>query len=205
MVYFFEYMKMLKHPVSHQAFSLVEFIVIISIFAVMAGVGLFNFRGFQSDVSVSNLAHDLALTLHQAQVGGIAGVSTSILSQPVGVPIGFEIKYDNGSQAFEHSFILFENPTLTFDYYEADPANRLLDTITIQSQDTISSIETSDDNGLTWTPYQNTVVVYFQRPFPEPTFLNLGGATLLRFTITNPDQTVKKSVIISKIGQIRIE
>ncbi|MBP6925793.1 MAG: type II secretion system protein, partial [Candidatus Pacebacteria bacterium] len=36
-------------------FTLIEFIVIISIFAIVASIALFNFSGFNSNISLSNL------------------------------------------------------------------------------------------------------------------------------------------------------
>lgn len=185
----------------HDGFSLVEFIVIISIFAVIAGIGLFNFRGFQTDVSVSNLAHDLALTLHQAQTGGIAGLSQTNTITPE--PIGFQINFDSGANAFEKKFVLFVDSASTFDGY-IPGSDILLDTISIQTEDYISAIETSTD-GANWISVggQN-VTIYFQRPFPEPRFLNLSDG-YLRFTVTNTSGTITKYIVISKIGQIRIE
>ena len=46
-----------------KGFTLIEFVVIISIFAIMAGIALVNFAGFRSNVGSSTLAHDIALTI----------------------------------------------------------------------------------------------------------------------------------------------
>jgi prepilin-type N-terminal cleavage/methylation domain-containing protein len=60
----------MKKLMLHKGFTLIEFVVIISIFAIMAGVALVNFSGFRSNVGLNNLAHDIALTIRQAQVFG---------------------------------------------------------------------------------------------------------------------------------------
>jgi type II secretory pathway pseudopilin PulG len=56
----------------HSGFSLVEFIVILTLFAIMASVVTFDFQRFRTNIDRSNLATDVALAFRQMQVYGIS-------------------------------------------------------------------------------------------------------------------------------------
>ena len=60
-----------------EGFTLVEFIVIMAIFAVMVGVVLFNFTGFRSKITLDNLAQDIAISIRQIQTSAGASISTT--------------------------------------------------------------------------------------------------------------------------------
>jgi prepilin-type N-terminal cleavage/methylation domain-containing protein len=57
----------------NRGMTYVELIVVLSIFAVMTSVVLFNYGDFQSRVDVKNLTTDIALQIVQAQKSSIAG------------------------------------------------------------------------------------------------------------------------------------
>lgn len=61
----------------NKGFSLIEFIVILTIFAIMTSVSLFNYNGHQSVIEQSNIADDVALSIRQAQVYGISATDRS--------------------------------------------------------------------------------------------------------------------------------
>jgi prepilin-type N-terminal cleavage/methylation domain-containing protein len=54
-----------------KGFSLVELLVVLAIFIIITTVVLFNQNKFSSDISISNVAYDVALQIRQAQVYGI--------------------------------------------------------------------------------------------------------------------------------------
>lgn len=56
----------------HNGFSLVELIVIISLFAIMSSVVSFDFQQYQRNIERVNLATDIALAFRQMQVYGIS-------------------------------------------------------------------------------------------------------------------------------------
>ncbi|MBI4118182.1 MAG: type II secretion system protein [Parcubacteria group bacterium] len=53
-----------------QGFTLVELIVTISIFVIISAITLFNYPSFSSRIALDNLAHEIALTVREAQVFG---------------------------------------------------------------------------------------------------------------------------------------
>ena len=180
----------------HKGFTLIEFIVILSIFAIMAGVALVNFAGFRSNVGLNNLAHDIALTIRQAQVFGWASQSDNnnpnnidviqldpLTHNPVRFADGAYFKYDNG--AFADNFILYSknDSAATHEYYtDGLPVpDRIVDTIKIQGPNHISSIRSASQKSdlLLNTQHQipqstsavsDSFSVAFSRPHPEALF-----------------------------------
>ena len=163
-----------------KGFTLIEFVVIISIFAIMAAVALFSFNGFKNDVALSNLAHDVALTIRQAQVFGWSTTSAEdtngeLLVDSNGNPLryadGIYFPYDNG--AFDPYF---------YEYTKTD-------TIDIQGTAHISAICTAssatDEATFTASPHStaacggsgltNGLSIAFSRPRPEAIFFTDGS------------------------------
>ena len=192
-----------------KGFTLIEFVVIISIFAIMAGIALINFAGFRSNVGSSTLAHDIALTIRQAQVFGWAtqtelgnnGVGETIQLDSSGNPQRFAdgvyFKYDSDTQRFSKDFILYVKG-------DATPSNeayvdvlgtfdRTIDTIKIQGPNHISAIKyASNKNDLLLDSDKNIPLsgnqvggsfsIAFSRPRPEAMFFE--GSALLDPTAT---------------------
>jgi len=186
-------MKKLLQNIKHEAFTLVEFIVIISIFAIMAAVALFNFTGFRNDVGLNNLAHDIALTIRQAQVfgwaasGGSAPLSIAndgTIKDPVeGV---FFQATGNAASPFEQQFVLYTKaPNATIDSFDSSQGtlDTINDTIKIQGTYKISGIAVAEhDSDLLVTNHQipttatpvtanQGVSIAFSRPRPEALLL----------------------------------
>lgn len=168
-------------PHTHPAFSLVEFIVIISIFAIMAGIALFNYSGFNATVSVSNLAHDIALTIRQSQVYGIsaeAGVDDFNTGQISGVYFqaapngGFDptfIVYNDAHTPVELGASVLQSPV---EYIQGTDV--VLDQVTITTNDRITDIATGSSMS-SLTVCQQDVVIAFMRPNPDA-YISCGGA-----------------------------
>ncbi len=188
---------------STTGFSLIEFVVIISIFAIMAGVGLFNFRGFQTDVSLTNLAHDIALTIKRAQSEGTSGISDPNSSQLTPIPRGVAFTYNQSGSVFDPEFVIFDEiggNTSGFD----QSSDSVVDTIRIQSEDYILGIATNADPSI-----NGTFSILFQRPFPEvqgfyDNGLPLGSAEYAAIVVSNQDQSRKKMIKISRVGEISV-
>ncbi len=185
----------MKLSVTPQGFTLIEFVVIISIFAIMAGVALVNFAGFRTNVGLNNLSHDIALTIRQAQVFGwatqsdITGGSIQLENDSSGNPVryadGVYFKYDNG--AFAKEFILYTkgNSQPGGEYYQDVPGTLdvIKDTIKIQGPNHISEIRYADKKSeLMLDPVTSEIPpglgatesfsVAFSRPHPEALFFS---------------------------------
>ncbi|KKQ07855.1 MAG: hypothetical protein US18_C0006G0001, partial [Parcubacteria group bacterium GW2011_GWB1_36_5] len=60
-------MKESKRIKKNRGMTYVELIVVLSIFAVMSSIVLFNYGEFQAKVDIKNLASDIALKIVEAQ------------------------------------------------------------------------------------------------------------------------------------------
>lgn len=215
----------------HKGFTLVEFTVIISIFAIMASVALFNFKGFKSSVSLNNLSHDIALTIRQSQVFGgetlTAGTGGAIIldsldTNPVRAAHG--VFFGKTGNDFDKSFILYKKSDPTASQSYDNTADSVTDTVIIQGPNRIDGIFSSSSkldlliDPVTRRPVGGTSVdnlsIAFSRPRQEP--LMFDGINLisdnyvgiyLAADVDCQNGTCKDShvVIISRSGQIEVQ
>lgn len=207
-------------------FTLIEFIVIMSIFTIMASVALFNFQGFRSNVAVNNLAHDTALLLRQAQTFGWSGLTdTSIQTVEQGIiqrfAHGVFFKYDGSG--FSKDLLLYKKidskPGKEF-YSQND---EITDIISVTGSYKIISIATAaeksdllldQDKDIPTSGIQQNqdISIAFTRPNPQALlFLDNNGIPLsqqyLAIYIGQEDQIRKaeKVIIVSRSGEIFVE
>jgi prepilin-type N-terminal cleavage/methylation domain-containing protein len=81
---FFLYPNNMRYKKPSQGFSLIELLVVITIFAIITSVVLFRQSKFSSDIVVSNLAYEVALEIRQAQSYGIAVKGVTDPTDPSG-------------------------------------------------------------------------------------------------------------------------
>ena len=190
-----------------KGFTLVEFIVIMGIFAIMVGVIIFNFNGFRSTVTLDNLAQDIALSVRQIQTSAGASLSSSISGNPEEeVARGIYFSVDNDGR-YENKFVLF----IDYDGDGRLSPNEELDTINIQTSDKISGIFYGPDNiasavnELTGQP----VGITFGRFKTAATFSDPSATVntqgIIRIKVTSADGTQSRFISIAKIGQVSVQ
>ncbi|MDP3726506.1 MAG: prepilin-type N-terminal cleavage/methylation domain-containing protein [bacterium] len=179
-------------------FSLVELLVSISIFTIVTGIVLANFPSFSSKIALENLGHEIALTVRQAQVFGVA-------SREFGV----------GSNIFPSHGVRFDSAqnTTFFLYADTDKNKKytgtpeLLETFTIRGGNHISKICGFITPSSNCTELQVLDVV-FTRPDPEPTItgkIEGGEAAYSYVTVTVESRRGATSVVtVWSNGQIAI-
>lgn len=202
-----------------KGFTLVEFIVILIIFSIMAATALVNFTGFRNNIGLNNLAQDIALTVRQAQVFGWSAITTAPLdasSDPVRQFQGVIFRYDSATQNYETSFTLYTQDSNNV----GDPGNYQsgvsidIDTIKIQGPYVISDIQYAttkqdfaDGNG---TSFGDDVSIAFSRPRPEPVFYSGVAPWSEPFVgifvqpLDRPDAP-SRIVTISQTGEIAVQ
>ena len=182
----------------HKGFTLIEFVVIISIFAIMAAVALFNFQGFNSNVAISNLSHDIALTLRQAQVFGWSAQTedTNLIPQTdpndptklLHYADGVYFPYDTSTGRFENKFLLYTkiDPTPGIEMYQPS-SDTINDTIAIQGNVRIVDIRVGNQTSLALDSSHHIiggtsaggsatgVSIVFSRPRPDAIFFTSIG------------------------------
>lgn len=214
----------------HDGFTLIEFIVIMSIFAIMASVALFNFQGFRSNVAVNNLAQDIALLARQAQTFGWSTLSEDSAGQillsggTTGNPLRFShgIFFDYDTTGFRNTITLYKknNTNPGDEYYIPNSQDILVDQIVIQgSYQIVAVASAANKNDLLLTatneipqiiPIVNDVSIAFSRPKPEalifenstPVNQNYLG---IYIGPTNQTTIANTLVIISRSGEIWVE
>lgn len=183
-------------------FTLVEFVVIMGIFAIMIGVIMANFNGFKSVITLDNLAQDIALAIRQVQTSAGASGSLDSPEQSYSRGIAFTPNPDGG---YLPEFTLYETDNINGIYTEG--YDRKIDTIKIQTTDKITGITYIDQGGLKQplapgAPIYITFKRFITNAKIEP---DLGQATTC-VELASPDTTDPKtrSVCISRLGQISV-
>lgn len=175
----------------HKGFTLIEFIVIISIFAIMSAVALFNYQGFRSSVSLGNLSRDIALTIRQAQVFGWSTITANdtsgviqldpITGNPIRFAEGVFFEKDMITSRYKSQIVLYRKSAAadvaTASAYSAGQppgGDAVVDTIKVQGPNQIALIQTAPDesslllgaNNLPsgGTPISSDLSIAFSRP-----------------------------------------
>ena len=189
----------------------VELIVVLSIFAVMTSVILFDYGKFQSKVDIKVLANDIALKVVEAQKSALSGklplyprVSVSPWKPSYGV------YFDLSSAETKKSFIYFTDLDQLGDYTDDNSSctsntGECLEKITITKNNFISQIDSY--SGAVATPITNPLSITFKRPDASAIFksngLLLTDLDYIQITITSPSG-INAFIKIYPSGRIQI-
>lgn len=202
--------KLNTYKSKQKGFTLVEFIVIMSIFAIMVGVVLFNFTSFRSRVTLDNLAHDIALSIRQVQTS--AGASETLPNESPEFEEYRGIAFRKGSDGFEKDFVFYKSGSP--DSWSFDGTNEnTIDTISIKTPDKITAITAgdtldqarSDDTAPIDT--SDYISIAFKRFRTEASFSPVSiTQQYICIHVQSPDgnDVEKRAVCVSKIGQVSI-
>ncbi len=211
MIYFNHYMKRIfTNFDTHTGFTLIEFIVIMMIFAVMVGVALFNFNGFRSAVTLDNLAHDIGISIRQIQSSAgsaLSGENDGINEAPRGIYFG-----PDGNGAFAKEFTLFEDKEIRNGIYDT---GEKIDTIEIKTADSIIGIDYIDQNSvdpISINP-KGGIGITFKRYKTDAMFYTAEGilnASAVKIKIAAPasggtGDGRTRTITVSRIGQVSIQ
>jgi len=188
--------KFKKDKKLNRGMTYVELIVVLSIFAVMSSIVLFNYGKFQAKVDIKNLANDIALKIVQAQKDAMSGKlptdgSTFLVSPSYGVY--FDLTTPK-------SFIYFTNLD-SGNFYDFSDA---WDTITITKNSIISGLE------VVGCPSINNLSIVFRRPDSSALINNSTGTfscssiEYAQVTISSSDNSAKECIRIYPSGRIQI-
>ena len=200
---------------AQRGFTVVEFIVILSIFAVMASVTLFNFRDFSDTTSLTNLAFDIALEVKRAQTIGSSSIDDTMGAQSA-VTVFFP--YDASSNSFNSTFEVYREFELTGsgvlgELEESD--GDIVDRVSRLQDASGVSMERCDGNSC--SDVNDDVAISFMRPRTEPIILSDGcsgsphamsGSTpqcqgVLNILIESDDRS--KKIVVEPTGNIYVE
>lgn len=202
--------------------TLIEVAVVVGIFAIVSGVLFFNFSKFSSNVSLKNLAQEIALMVRKSQtyatgVHNLDGV-TVVSTQFPSYGISFSAAATSGNFAPNNKrFALFADVAnssgQTNRFYNNNAsgcgtptaAAECVEILTISTTDKIVSVCT--DAGCSST---GTVNVLFKRPNPDAEICVVSGSScgaLRSFAriVIESAQGKQRSVTIWNTGQIAVD
>ncbi len=157
-------------------FTLIEFVVIIIVFAIIAAVSLFNFRGFTQRTRLENLAQQVALTVREAQVLGSTRTALDAAPADLGFSgfVGVYIPYDNAdgfgygmlpnNTALQNAFAIFRDINNSKDIDDqSGEEDEIADILQLEDGDSIAAI-TGGDDPQSQSAVTSDFYILFKRP-----------------------------------------
>lgn len=182
-----------------RGFTLIEMIVVVGILVVITAITLANQGRFGERILLRNLAYDVALTFHEAQVYGISARRIANSAFSTGHGIAIDMSTPNAMTRFAdvNSNNIYDNPSSEFaGTYQFSRAYRV-ETICAETA------SGSEQCGL-----QNLYVT-FHRPEPDAIVFGtyasvLGQYAGARIIIVSPRED-RAEVLIESSGQISVQ
>jgi Tfp pilus assembly protein FimT len=202
--------------------TLVELVVVITIFMIISGIAIFNYGNLNSSMSLQNLADDIALSVRRTQ-GYAIGVrgSSGIFGDGYGIHFTTNPDISQLYKGSNKSFVLFADitPNNKYDYFDYDKCgsprinNECIEVLNITSTDKITEIFL-DNDAVAISP-TSTVDVLFNRPNPEPVFCyrnnpsdipcDVRVISFIKIKISSTrDTQTSRTITISNNGQISV-
>lgn len=193
----------------NKGMTYVELIVVLSIFAILSGAVMFNYKAFQSRVDIKNLANDIALKLTEAQKNSIAGKWNSYAGINWKPAYGLHLRSANNNRFLY--FVDLNNDDscgssgCTNFSIDITSGGEVSDVISITKGNTISNIGTS---GSGCPATLSDVTITFKRPNASPVIkssTSLVGCSLEYVSINlNSLNSISASVRIYSSGRVQI-
>jgi type II secretory pathway pseudopilin PulG len=182
--------KLNKKTKRNGGMSYVELIVVLSIFAVMSSVVIFNYGDFQAKVDIKNLASDIALKVVEAQKFSLSGqlppsAQYNLIVSPATWKPSYGVYFDTTTSTASKQFIYFVDLNNLNGYENGEELN----TISITKNNYISRIDKCTDATCTSpASINNPLSVTFKRPDSGAIFTgaSVTGSEYVQITIKSP-------------------
>src|SRR3989344_3836879 len=196
---------------STRGFTLIELVAVMGIIIIVTSVTLANNSRFGGTVLLQNLAYDMALSIRQAQVYGIAVRGYSANNFTAGYGMHFSTSEAGGSTRYE----LFADAINSNGLFDDVAENVSPSPYAIGRGYYISGLSVLEVGAPTETPV-TTIDILFKRPEPDAC-ISMGGVSAIngngkcvggkeraRITVTSP-RGESKSILVEATGQISVE
>lgn len=186
-----------------RGFTLIELIVVISIFSIISSIVLFRASDFNRKIAIQNLAQDIALTIKQAQVYASSGKTSGFFgSNPPSYGVYFQLSTPTAFNYFaNYDGLSSYNST---NCGGAQSGSECLENININGGNVT---EICFDNKTSCSAQD--VQILFVRPFPSAIIKDGSGVSIysnVSIKITNPQNANSfKNVKVFSTGQISVE
>ncbi|MEI7688600.1 MAG: prepilin-type N-terminal cleavage/methylation domain-containing protein [Candidatus Nomurabacteria bacterium] len=229
------YIKIIKNISNIKGLTLVELIVVISIFMIITSVAIFNYGNFNSTVSLQNLTDDIALSIRKAQgfAIGARGVEEGVgpdkvfnFNNSYGMHFSVDPNPTGSLSGSNKSFLMFTVPipvdkSTVYDkkyvYDESanavcnDGVNKCVELFNINTIDEIKDIKI---DGV--SKASGSIDIVFTRPDPRANFCyrtslssscnsDISDVEIVLSNGQTDEQFRTKTITIQNTGQISIQ
>lgn len=200
-------------------FTLIEMMVVLSIFTIMTGVVLANLPQFREKTALQLVAQKMSLTIREAQVYGV-GVKSSGSGSNIFPSHGINFGPITllSDVANKKSYVLFADkptPTTPNNRYDVGSGCGLTSTECVTRYDLTGTVEITAISGCnpncTNDLSSNGVNILFKRPKTEANFLTLLGGSLdlpasyIQITLESSRSHDQRYVQVWNTGQISVK
>jgi|CXWL01.1.fsa_nt_gi prepilin-type N-terminal cleavage/methylation domain-containing protein len=196
-----------KQKKAVRGFSLLELLVVITIFSVISLVILANHSRFNSSVLLGSLAYKIALSVREAQVYGLSvqGQLSNVQGQLSNFQVGYGVHFAGGT-----TYILFADLNAN-KKYDGTPTDSIVKSYTVSQGHTISEFCGIRSTGQHDCAVGNSITyldVVFFRPNPDAimtssAFQYPSSYSSAEITVSSPAGSSRK-VSIASTGQISV-
>lgn len=182
-------------PCSSAGTTAVELLIVLSIFAIITGVVMFDYNKFQSKVDIKNLANDIALRFAETQKSALDGKWSA--GAGVNWKPSYGLYFNLASPGNNKDFIYFADLNGDKMYHTTDanfcvnpstPNDECLDKTSISKGNTISEIRIVYINAT--EAVVDNIAMTFTRPNSGASFYSSGlivnNTSYVQITVTSP-------------------
>jgi len=193
----------------NRGMSYIELIVVLSIFATISSIMMFNYGDFQAKVDIKNLASDIALKIVEAQKSSLSGLLPPPAQGSLVIP-GWKPSYGVyfNPVSDNKSFIYFSdlNNDTQYDGFNCVGTGECLSKITITKNNSLSRLDVFYQGDS--TPYSlNDLTITFSRPNSGAVIRSSTAFTssisYVQVTIVSPKATTAK-IKLYPSGRVQI-